>query len=519
MANELFINVTKNGFRIALLKEGGLLEYHVDEQDSHFTVGDVYLGTLKKITPSLNASFIDIGYKKDAFLHYSDLGPQFKSLNTFLQLVKKGKDVASDLKQFTIEPTINKLGKIADVLSRGQQILVQVVKEPISNKGPRLSAEIAIAGRYMILVPFSNTVSLSKKIVSHTERERLMRMITSIKPKNFGIIIRTVAEGRDTASLDQDLQDLLEKWATGVAQLKKAIPRDKIIGEVNRASSMLRDMLNASFDQIVVDNKATYDEIRKYTKKIAPEKEKIVKHYQGNGKLFEQFGIEKQLKMLFGQTVNMESGGYLIIEHTEAMHVIDVNSGNKISTTEDQEEMALRVNLAAAKEVARQLRLRDMGGIIVVDFIDLKEATYKRELYQAMKAHLKEDRSKTTVLPLSRFGLMQITRQRVRPEMNIVTQEQCPTCLGTGKIDASIAIAEQIERNLLLLLETQNESGITLFVHPYLHAYFTLGFPSRRLQWLIKYRKWIKLLKDSSMGITEYKFFNKQGEEIELGHT
>ena len=518
MANELVINATQDGFRIALLRDRGLIEYHIDENNNNFTVGDVYWGTLKNLTPSLNAGFVDIGYKKDAFLHYSDLGPQFNSLKKFVKLVTEGKDIGSDLSQFDIEPAINKLGKITEILSRNQNILVQVVKEPISNKGPRLSAELAIAGRYMILVPFTNNVSLSKRITSSEERNRLTRLITSIKPENFGVIVRTAAERREAAKLDKDLKDLLEKWVEGVSMLKKATPRDKIIGEINRASSILRDMLNESFDNIVVDDKKAYDEIKQYTKKIAPEKEKIVRYYQGKTKIFEHFGIEKQLKMLFGQTVNMESGGYLIIEHTEAMHVVDVNSGNKTTAAEDQEEMVLQVNLAAAKEVARQLRLRDMGGIIVVDFIDMKNAEYKRELYQKMKEYMKEDRSKTTVLPLSRFGLMQLTRQRVRPEMSIITQEQCPSCAGTGKIDASIAVAEQIERKLQLVLETQNEPSVTLFIHPYLYAYFTAGFPSQRVKWLIKYKKWIKLLEDSSIGVTEFKFFDKHGEEIELMH-
>lgn len=516
LANELVINVTQHGFRIALLRDGGLIEYHIDEKDNNFTVGDVYLGTLKKILPSLNASFIDIGYRKDAFLHYSDLGPQFRSIDKFVQLVTKGKHDGHSLTQYHIEPTVDKVGKIAEVLSNNQHILVQVVKEPISNKGPRLSADISIAGRYMILVPFTNTVNLSKKITSSAERNRLLRLITSIKPKNFGVIVRTAAEGREAAKLDRDLKDLLEKWAEGVTKLKNAAPKDKVIGEINRASSILRDMLNESFDNIVVDDRETFDEIKQYTKKIAPEKERIVRYYQDKAKIFEHFGIEKQLKMLFGQTVNMESGGYLIIEHTEAMHVVDVNSGNKTSPAEDQEEMALNVNMAAAKEVARQIRLRDMGGIIVVDFIDMKDAEHKRDLYQKMKEYLKEDRSKTTVLPLSKFGLMQITRQRVRPEMNIVTQEQCPSCAGTGKIDASIAAAEQIERKLQLVLEMQNEAKITLFVHPYLYAYFTTGFPSRRIKWLMQYKKWVKLLEDSSIGVTEFKFFDQNGDEIEL---
>lgn len=518
MANEIVINATQNGFRIALLKDGGLLEYHIDEKDNKFTVGDIYLGTIKKLAPSLNASFINIGYKKDAFLHYSDLGSQFNSLNKLVKLVIKGETISHNLDQFNIEPAIDKLGKISEILSINQHILVQIAKEPISNKGPRLSSELSIAGRYMILVPFINTVSISKRITSSEERNRLLRLLTSIRPKNFGVIVRTAAEGKEAAKLDKDLKDLLEKWEEGVNKLKKAFPKDKIIGEMNRAASILRDMLNESFDNIVVDDKEAYEEINQYIKKIAPEKEKIVNHYQGKAKVFEHFGIERQLKILFGQTVNMESGGYLIIEHTEAMHVIDVNSGNKTTAEEDQHEVALQVNLAAAKEVARQLRLRDMGGIIVVDFIDMKNAEHKRELYQKMKEYLKEDRSKTTVLPISRFGLMQLTRQRVRPEMNVVTQEQCPSCEGTGKIDASIAVAEQIERALQLVLVNQNERAITLFVHPYLYAYFTLGVPSKRFRWLLQYKQWVTLSEDSSMGVTEFKFVNKQGEEIDLKH-
>ena len=343
MANELVINATQNGFRIALLKDRGLLEYHIEAKDNKFTVGDIYLGTIKKLASSLNASFIDIGYKKDAFLHYSDLGPQFNSLNKFMQLVTKGKHPGHELNQFDLEPDIDKLGKISEVLARNQHILVQVVKEPIANKGPRLSAELSMAGRYIILVPFINTVNISKRITSSEERNRLLRLITSIKPNDFGVIVRTAAEGREAAKLDKDLKDLLEKWEEGVNKLNKALPKDKIIGEMNRASSILRDMLNESFDNIFVDDKKAYDEIKQYIKKIAPEKEKIVRHYQGKTKLFEHLGIERQLKMLFGQTVNLESGGYLIIEHTEAMHVIDVNSGNKTTTEEDQEEMVLQV--------------------------------------------------------------------------------------------------------------------------------------------------------------------------------
>src|SRR5690606_6040903 len=244
------------------------------------------------------------------------------------------------------------------------------VKEPISTKGPRLSCELSLAGRYLVLVPFSNVVSVSKKITSSEERKRLLRLIQSIKPENFGVIIRTVAENKEVAELDRDLRNLVTTWEEGMKRLLTASPRDKIIGEISKTSALLRDLLNESFDNIHIDDKKIYDELKTYIKTIAPEKEKIVKLYNGKSKIFESYGIERQIKSAFGQTVSLRGGGYLIIEHTEALHVIDVNSGNKSNREENQETTALSVNMEAAREIARQLRLRDMGGIIVVDFID-----------------------------------------------------------------------------------------------------------------------------------------------------
>lgn len=516
MSNELVINATQNGCRIALLKEKSLVEFHYDEGESQFTVGDIYLGTVKKVVQGLNAAFIDIGYEKDAFLHYLDLGPQVRSLNKFTKLALNNKDVVNKLSKFKLEPDIDKLGKINNVLSKNHQVLVQVVKEPISTKGPRLSCELSIAGRYIILVPFSNTVNISKKITDNDERKRLLRLLSSIKPENFGIIIRTVAAGKEVAELDKDLRNLIKIWDDGVLKLKQAKPREKVIGEMSRASSILRDMLNESFDSITVDDKGILDEVRTYIKSIAPDKEKILKLYNGKAKIFEQFNIERQLKSLFGQSVSIPGGGYLIIEHTEALHVIDVNSGNKSNAENDQENTALNVNLQAAKEVARQLRLRDMGGIIVVDFIDMRKAENKRRVFEKMKEEMKDDRSKFTILPLTKFGLMQITRQRVRPELNIITKEKCPTCNGTGTISASILVSDQIEKNLEYILSTQNEKGVTIVLHPFLFSYYTKGIISRRMKWLFTYHKWVNIIQDSSMGITEYSFLNSQGAEIEL---
>jgi ribonuclease G len=517
LSNELIISATQNGSRIALLKDKQLVEFHEEQEGSKFVVGDIYLGTVKKVVQGLNAAFIDIGYEKDAFLHYLDLGPQFASLQKFTKLVRAKKITGGKLDKFHAEKDIDKHGKITQQLSKGQLIPVQVVKEPISTKGPRLSSELSLAGRYLVLVPFSTSVSVSKKISSSDERKRLQRIIQSIKPEGFGVIIRTVAEGKETAELDRDLRNLAKTWYEGMDRMADANPRDKVIGELSKTSSILRDLLNESFDNVHVDDKKIFEEVKGYIKTIAPEKEKIVKLYSGKAKIYEHYGIEKQIKSAFGQTVSLKGGGYLIIEHTEALHVIDVNSGNKSTREENQETTALSVNMEAAREIARQLRLRDMGGIIVVDFIDMKSMDNKRTIYNVMKDEMGEhDRSKHTVLPLSKFGLMQITRERVRPQMNIITKEVCPTCNGTGSITASILITDQIEQHIEHLFVKQNEKNLVLALHPFLYAYYTRGLFSKRVRLFFKYKRWVNLVKDSSLGITEFHFLNKDGEVIDL---
>jgi len=516
LSNELIISATQDGCRIALLKDKTLVEFHNEEEGSKFAVGDIYLGTVKKVVQGLNAAFIDVGYDKDAFLHYLDLGPQFSSLQKFTKLVRSKKINGGKLDKFKTEQDIDKHGKITQQLSKGQLIPVQIVKEPISTKGPRLSCELSLAGRYLVLVPFSNAVSVSKKITSSEERKRLLRLIQSIKPENFGVIIRTVAEGKEVAELDRDLRSMVKTWEEGMTRMVTANPRDKVIGELSKTSSLLRDMLNESFDNVHVDDKKIFEDVKTYVKTIAPDKEKIVKLYSGKAKIFEHYGIERQIKSAFGQTVSLKGGGYLIIEHTEALHVIDVNSGNKSNREENQETTALSVNLEAAREIARQLRLRDMGGIIVVDFIDMRNQENKKLIYKTVRDEMDQDKAKSTVLPLSKFGLMQITRERVRPQMNITTKEVCPTCNGTGKITASILVSDIIEKHIEHLLVKQNEKKLVLALHPYLHAYFTKGLISQRMRWYFKYKTWVNLVGDTSMAVTEFKFLNREGEEIQL---
>lgn len=516
MSNELVINTSDDVTRIALLEDKGIVEYHVEGQSSDYVVGDIYLGLVKKVVPGLNAAFVDVGYEKDAFLHYLDLGPQVRSLIKYTKSILSKKEIPTLLNGFAFEPEISKLGKISQVFVKNQKVLVQIQKEPISSKGPRLSCEISLAGRYIVLVPFSNLVSVSRKINDAEERQRLKRIITSIKPDNFGVIIRTVAQNKDTAELDRDLRNLLEKWKECRKNMKTVNSGERVLGEMNRATSLIRDLLNEGFDSITVDDEVMYDELRMYIQEIAPDKEKIVKLHSGKQKLFEVRGIERQVKSLFGKSVSLVEGGYLIIEHTEALHVIDVNSGNKSNNEVDQESTALNTNLQAVKEIARQLRLRDMGGIIVSDFIDMKKVENRKLIYDAMKEALKADKAKSVVLPLSKFGLMQITRQRVRPELNIRTSETCPNCKGTGKITASIAIAEVVQNNLDYILTKQNEKSITLSVHPYLNSYFTKGLISIQMKWFFKYKKWVRIMEDSSMGLTQFSFMKGDGEPIEI---
>ncbi len=516
MNRELIIDSQASEVDIVLLEDKLLVELHKEKTNNNYAVGDVYLGRVKKIMPGLNAAFVDVGYEKDAFLHYLDLGPQIKSLNKYVRIALDGKSAQLKLESFHLEADIEKTGKITQVLASGAQILVQIAKEPISTKGPRISSEISFAGRYLVLVPFSNRISVSQKIRSSEERNRLKRLIQSIKPNNYGVIIRTVAENKKVAELDADLRNLVEKWEKTTLKLNEAKPPVKIISELDRTSALLRDLLNESFNNVHVNDPVLFEEIKSFITTIAPAKVDIVKLYKGKIPIFETFGVDKQIKGLFGKTVTIKSGVYLIIEHTEAMHVIDVNSGHRVNKENSQEENALAVNLEAASEIARQLRLRDMGGIIVVDFIDMHDGKNRRELFQKLQDEMARDHAKHTILPPSKFGLVQITRQRVRPEMSIEILESCPVCEGTGKSKPSIIFVDEIENNLKYLLQDQNENSLTVAVHPYIHAFLTIGFISIRRKWAWKYKKPVKIIPMANYHMLEYKFFNKNNDEIKI---
>lgn len=514
MSNELVIDVTSSEINIALLEDKRLVELHKEKSNLQFTVGDIYLGTIKKIMPGLNAAFVDVGYEKDAFLHYLDLGPQFRSLNKYLEIAVSKKGKVPSVAKFHRLPNIDKNGKIADVLKAGQMVLVQIAKEPISTKGPRLGSEISIAGRNLVLMPFADKISVSQKISSTEEKHRLKTLLQSIKPNNYGVIVRTAAEGKKVAVLDSELRGLVKKWESAFHKLSNVKPPKLVIGELDRTSAILRDVLNVSFNNIHVNDETLFRELKDYITKIAPEKKNIVKYYKGNVPVFEHFGLEKQIKASFGKTVSFKNGAYLIIEHTEALHVIDVNSGNRSKNVSDQETNALEVNLAAADEIARQLRLRDMGGIIVVDFIDMTNNEHKHKVYERMKEAMQADRTKHNILSLSKFGLMQITRQRVRPEMHIETTEKCPSCGGTGEVTSTILFTDEIENTLEQIVDKYPVKNLVLKVHPFVAAYLEKGFFSLRKKWQRKYNRKIQVMGMSNYQFLEYHFMTKNDEEI-----
>ena len=516
MNKELIINSTSSEVEIALLEDKLLVELNKEKSNNEYSVGDIYLGKIKKIMPGLNAAFVDVGYEKDAFLHYLDLGPQVQSLLKYIKAGQAGGSNGLSIADFKLEDDIVKTGRINNVLKPNLNILVQIAKEPISTKGPRVTSEIAFAGRFLVLIPFSDKISVSQKIKSAEERNRLKRLITSIKPKNCGIIIRTVAENKLVADLDTDLRNLYKRWELITQKLSSSKPPQKLIGEIDRTSAILRDALNESFNNIVVNDPILFEEIKNYIQRIVPDKVNIVKLHSGKIPIFEQYGIDKQIKGSFGKVVTIKSGTYLIIEHTEALHVIDINSGHRVNQEQNQETNALEVNLEAAGEVARQLRLRDMGGIIVVDFIDMVQGQNRRKLYERLREEMKKDRAKHSILPPSKFGLVQITRQRVRPEMNVQILERCPTCEGTGEIRPSVLLIDDIENNISYLIREQNEKNLTLVVHPYIYAFLRQGWFGFGWKWRRKFGRKIKIRKNNAYHFLEYHFLNDIGDEIKM---
>lgn len=516
MRSELVVDVQQKDISIALLEDSRLVSLQKESRNIAYAVGDLYFAKIRKVMPGLNAAFVDVGYDKDAFLHYLDLGSKFSTYNKFVEEALADKRTVPQISKFKHEPEIQKQGTISSVLSAGQHILVQIAKEPISSKGPRLTTEISFTGRYMVLIPFGEKISISQKIKSTEEKIRLRQLIGSIKPKGFGVIVRTSAENKRVAELNNEMRTLVKSWEESIEKMQRSEPPTLIYEEDSRAVSIIRDIFCPTFENIYVNDAETFTQIQNYVTLIAPERKEIVKLYTKETPIFDNFNITRQIKSSFGKTVSFKSGAYIIIEHTEALHVIDVNSGNRSKASSDQETNALDVNLKAADEIARQLRLRDMGGIIVIDFIDMSKAEHRQTLYDHMRQIMANDRARHNILPLSKFGLMQITRQRVRPALDIATSETCPSCYGKGEIQPSLLFTDKLNEKIDYLVNHLKVTDFKMYIHPYVDAYIKKGLFSLYGKWRRQYGRRFKIIADESLAYLQYKVIDSMGKEIDL---
>ena len=511
---DLIVDVSESEVKIALMDNHRLIELNKESSNGHsFTVGDVFLGKVKKVMPALNAAFVDIGDEKEAFIHYLDLGFYFNAFDEFVRKTNSNTNANELFSNIGLGPVLEKDGQIENILKPGQMIVVQIVKEPISTKGSRLTAEISLAGRNIVLLPFAKKVSISQKIASKEEKKRLETLVRSILPQNYGAIIRTAAEGKNAAILVTELKSLISKWEGAWPKISKNKSVQLLFTEYSKTTTVLRDLFNDTFSNIYVNDRKEFEEISKYISQISPDKEKIVKFYDDKEPIFDHFEVTRQIKSSFGKVVPIKQGAYLVIETTEALNVVDVNSGIRAKTN-DQEENTYEVNRYAAEEIARQLRLRDMGGIVIVDFIDMDNQDHKNGLFKYMTELMQDDRAKHNVLPLTKFGLMQITRQRIRPVTQIDTTEVCPVCHGTGKIAPSLVIDEELERKIAY----HTENGVKSFMlktGPILGSYISRGFNSFLRKWRRKYKCKIKHEEVQDFSVLQYEFYNEDGDILQ----
>lgn len=516
MKSELIVDVQQKDISTALLEDSRLVSLQKESRNIAYAVGDLYFAKVHKLMPGLNAAFVNVGYEKDAFLHYLDLGTHFNAYSKYIEDALADTRTVPNVADYLQMPDIPKSGVITELLTADRQLLVQIAKEPISSKGPRLTTEISFTGRYMILIPFAEKINVSQKIKNTEEKLRLKQLISMIKPKGFGVIIRTSAENKGVADLHNELRSLLKCWEETVEKMQHGTVPELIYEEESRAVGLIRDIFSPSFESIYVNDAETFTQIQNYISLIAPDRKDIVKIYGKDTPIFDFFGITRQIKSSFGKTVSFKSGAYIIIEHTEALHVIDVNSGNRARAANDQETNALDVNLKAADEIARQLRLRDMGGIIVIDFIDMAKAEHRQELYDHMKQIMADDRARHNILPLSKFGLMQITRQRVRPTLDIPTTESCPSCYGKGEVQPSILFTETLSEKIDFLVNHLKVSNFKMYIHPFVDAYIKKGFFSIYSKWRRTYGRKFKIIADESLAYLQYKVLDSEGHEIDL---
>ncbi len=516
MKNQIIIHGAANQTRVALIENGELAQLFIESPENQRTVGNIYLAEVHKVMAGIRAAFIDMGTQKDAFLHFSDTGEHLENylimLNGEDAIPKKALDENRKQKENGNGSVTEEQNRTGSLLAPKQKVLVQIVKEPIGSKGPRVSTNITVAGRFLVLIPMGEYVAVSKRIRSHKERRRLRSCISSVLPDGFGVIVRTLAEGQSDEALHEDLKDVLDKWQGILDKLKEAKPPALLHQDMDMTESLVRDLFAKDYSRILIDDAKIHRSIKSYVSRVAPNMVPNIELYKGSEHIFDYMKISRDVDSVFSPRVKMPSGGYLIFEQTEAMYVVDVNSG-RYAAKRDQEDNSLRTNLESAREIAKQLRLRDIGGIIVVDFIDLRDDANRKKVYDELKREFRKDRAKTNLLPMSDFGLVQITRQRIRPSVVKSVSKVCPMCGGSGSIVSQDTVVADIESWLTKFKYNYN-SHFTLDLHlnPYLRSMIQRGWISQRLKWLLRYRLNIHIMADDTLSMNDFKFMLPNSE-------
>ena len=515
MVKEIIINSTSTQTRVAITEDGNLVDFFVDYPENRRMVGDIYLGRVARVLPGIRAAFIDIDMKHDAFLHFSDIGDRTHQLQEML-----GEDVPvvddeeqSNRNGKTGQSSGRNGGYTVPKLRKGQEIIIQITKEPVNNKGVRVTSSVSLPGRFCVLLPYDNKIGVSKKITDFKERRRLRYIARSILPENYGLIIRTVAKHQSEKALKDDLQALIKNWYDIEGNAKSEKPPFLLHQDLNTTSSVIRDLFNSEVSKIFIDSKKLHREIKNYVNLVQPAVADKIEQYKSNAGIFEDFNIEQQISSLMGRKVPLPSGGYLIIEHTEAMVVIDVNSG-RYAKSKEQELNSLKTDLEASREIVRQMRLRDIGGIIVIDFIDLEEDKNRKKIFDELRKEFRKDRAKVSILPMSDFGLVQITRQRIRQNIMQTMKDVCPVCMGTGLVTKESHLIYDIEMWLKKFKKQSNERSLIIKCHPSVAAKMREG-KGRSLLFQLKYFMRIKFAEDDKIRPGRFKFFSaKTGEEL-----
>lgn len=505
MKNQIIIHSSGKQTRVALLEHGELAQIFIESEDNQRTVGNIYLGRVHKVMSGIRAAFIDLGMEKDAFLHFSDAGDH---LGQYIKMMNGEKAIPSsankELKKFDKLSNNDKQILAGKMLRNGQNLLVQIVKEPIGSKGPRVSTDITIAGRFLVLIPMGEYIALSKKINNGKERRRLKSIVGEMLPEGFGVIVRTVAQGQDKESIENDMRTVLQKWERLLKKYEESAPPALLYKDLDITESLIRDLFAKQYDRVLIDDPQLHKSIKSYVSQIAPKMLPSVQLYKGKDHIFDHVGIGNDVNSIFSPRVRMPSGGYLIFEQTEAMYVVDVNSG-PYAAKQRQEDNSLKTNLEAAREIAKQLRLRDIGGIIVVDFIDLRDDKNRKKIYDELRKEFKKDQAKTNLLGMSDFGLVQITRQRIRPSVVNSVSKVCPMCGGTGTVVSQDTIITDIESWISKLKYSTKYRAVDIYVNPFLKSFLTKGLFSPRWKWMLTYKMRITFIADENVSLNEFK--------------